>query len=135
MFPGVMGMSAVGGMVGLLSSFVGIGGGTMSVPFMLRCNSPLHRAIGTSAAIGLPIALSGAAGYVVNGLGIENLPQYSLGFVYLPALIGIIATSVLTAPLGVSLAHHLPVKKLKRLFALLLYFVGTRMLWKLFMAN
>jgi len=134
-FPGVIGMSTVGSMIGLLSSFVGIGGGTMSVPFMRRCNSPLHKAIGTSAAIGLPIALSGAAGYVVYGLGNENLPQYSLGFVYLPALMWIIATSVLTAPFGVCLAHHLPVQRLKRLFALLLYCVATRMLWNLFMAN
>lgn len=134
-FPGIIGMYLVGSLIGLLSSFVGIGGGTMSVPFMLRCNSPLHKAIGTSAAIGLPIALSGALGYIINGWGAENLPQYSLGFVYLPALLGIAGMSVLTAPLGVSLAHYLPVDRLKKLFALLLYFVAARMLWNMFMTN
>ncbi len=126
--PGMAGMFAVGNIIGVISSFVGIGGGTLSVPFMLWCNIRVHNAIGTSAAIGLPIAAAGTVGYVVGGWKIAMLPAYSLGYVYLPALAGIAAASVLTAPLGVKLAHSLPVDKLKRIFALLLFVVATKML-------
>jgi len=130
--PGLPGMFGAGNVIGAVSSLVGIGGGTLSVPFMTWCNIKLHQAIGTSAAIGLPIALAGAVGYVANGLAVNNLPAYSLGFVYLPALGAIVAASILTAPLGAKLAHRLPVKKLKKIFALLLYTLGIRMLISLF---
>ncbi|MEW6219428.1 MAG: sulfite exporter TauE/SafE family protein [Thermodesulfobacteriota bacterium] len=126
--PGVLSMAAVGGGIGVISSLVGIGGGTMSVPFMVWCNLPLHQAIGTSAAIGFPIAVAGALGYLVNGLGQPGLPPETLGFLYLPALAGIVVASVLTAPLGAHLAHRLPVHPLKRIFAVLLLLVGIRML-------
>lgn len=126
--PGMLGMSAVGGGIGVISSLVGIGGGTISVPFMIWCNLSLHQAIGTSAAIGFPIAVSGALGYVVNGLPEQGLPLFSVGYVYLPALAGIVLTSVITAPMGVRLAHSLPVKKLKQIFAALLLAVATKML-------
>lgn len=126
--PGMAGMFAVGNIIGAVSSFVGIGGGTLSVPFMLWCNIKVHNAIGTSAAIGLPIAVAGTFGYIVGGWKVAALPAYSLGYVYLPALLGIAAASVLTAPLGVKLAHSLPVDKLKRIFALLLFVVATKML-------
>lgn len=126
--PGNLGMFGVGNGIGAVSSFVGIGGGTLSVPFMLWCNIPTHTAIGTSAAIGFPIAVAGTVVYVVNGLSTAGLPDWSLGYVYLPALVGIVGLSVLTAPLGVRLAHSLPVDRLKRVFAVLLYVVGTRML-------
>jgi len=95
---------------------------------MTWCNVLVHRAIGTSAAIGFPIAIAGTVGYIVNGWHAASLPAYSVGYVYLPALVGLVATSVLTAPFGVRLAHSLPVDKLKRVFAVLLYVVGTRML-------
>ena len=130
--PGLFGMFVTGNIIGAVSSLVGIGGGTLSVPFMTWCNIKLHQAIGTSAAIGLPIAVAGAVGYIANGLAVTELPQYSLGFVYLPALAAIVAASVLTAPVGAKLAHRLPVKKLKKLFALLLYTLGVRMAWSLF---
>ncbi len=126
--PGRVGMFLVGNVVGGVSSLVGIGGGTLSVPFMLWCNIPIHRAIGTSAAIGFPIAIAGTAGYIANGLAGTAAPEYSLGYIYLPALAGIVGVSVLTAPLGVRLAHSLPVDNLKKAFAILLYVVGTRML-------
>ena len=129
--PGRTAMFGVGGLIGGVSSLVGIGGGSMSVPFLIWCNIAIHRAIGTSAAIGFPIALAGAVGYVVNGLS-EPLPPYSLGFVYLPALIGIAAASIVTAPLGAKLAHSLPIDKLKKIFALLLVVMGTKMLLSLF---
>ena len=126
--PGNAGTTFAGGVIGAVSSWVGIGGGTLSVPFMLWHNIPLHRAIGTSAAIGFPIALAGALGYVVGGWRSEGLPDASLGYVYLPALAGIVLGSVLTAPLGARTAHRLPVRPLKRIFAVLLYVLAVRML-------
>ena len=127
--PGVAGIFGAGNVIGAFSSLVGIGGGTLSVPFLTWCNIPVHHAIGTSSAIGLPIALAGAFGYVVNGLGASGLPSTALGYVHGAALFGIICFSVLTAPLGAKLAHSLPVDKLKRVFAILLYVVATRMFW------
>lgn len=130
--PGIFGMFGAGNIIGSISSLVGIGGGTLSVPFMAWCNIPLHKAIGTSAAIGLPIAIAGTLGYIANGLGVDNLPPLSIGYVNLPALLGISLVSVLFAPLGVKLAHSLPVPRLKKVFAFLLFIVGTRMLATLF---
>jgi len=130
--PGRVGMFGVGNGIGMVSSLVGIGGGTLSVPFMVLHNLPVHTAIGTSAAIGFPIAVAGTIGYVANGLRDTGLPPHSVGYIYLPALAGIVVVSVLFAPLGARLAHALPVEKLKRVFALLLYIVGTRMMVNLF---
>ena len=126
--PGQLGMFGVGNVIGVVSSLVGIGGGTLSVPFMMWCNLAIHQAIGTSAAIGFPIAIAGTVGYIINGLQVAGLPEYSFGYAYLPAFVGIVCASVLTAPLGVRLAHSLPVARLKRSFAVLLLLVGTRML-------
>jgi uncharacterized membrane protein YfcA len=129
--PGSVGMFGVGSTIGVASALVGIGGGSLSVPFMMWCNVAAHRAIGTSAAIGFPIAIAGAIGYMVNNLGAEGLPAYSLGYIYLPALVFIVCFSVFTAPLGAKLAHALPVDKLKRIFSLFLYVVATKMAWSL----
>jgi uncharacterized membrane protein YfcA len=129
--PGIWGMFAVGNVIGVVSSFVGIGGGSMSVPFMIWCNIAVHHAIGTSAAIGFPIAIAGAVGYLYNGFNIPGLPQGAIGYIYLPALAGIVCASVLTAPLGARLAHSLPVDRLRKLFAVLLIIMGTRMLIRL----
>jgi uncharacterized protein len=129
--PGWWGMSAVGAGIGVVSSLAGIGGGIMSVPFLLWCNQPMHRAVGTSAAIGFPIAVFTSLGYAFHGLQSASLPAYAVGYVYLPALACIVSASVLTAPLGASLAHRLPVRALKRAFAVLLIVVGTRMLLSL----
>ncbi|MDD9301846.1 MAG: sulfite exporter TauE/SafE family protein [Desulfobacter sp.] len=126
--PGTFGIFFAGNIIGVFSSLVGIGGGTLSVPFLVWCNTKIHKAIGTSAAIGLPIAVAGTIGYVVNGLNVHGLPPFCLGFVNLKALAGIVAASVLTAPIGVRLAHSLSIDKLKRIFAILLYVVGAKML-------
>lgn len=125
--PGLSGMTLAGSVIGLVSSWVGIGGGTLSVPFQTWCNVSLHRAIGTSAAIGLPIALAGMAGYALSGQAAAGLPGWSLGFVYLPAFLAIATGSGLTAPLGARLAHRLPVSRLKKIFATLLYLLAVRM--------
>jgi uncharacterized membrane protein YfcA len=129
--PGHLGMFGAGSVIGAVSSLVGIGGGTMSVPFMAWCNVPIHTAVGTSAAIGFPIALAGSLGYIVNGMSAANMPSLSFGFIYLPALVGIAAMSMLTAPYGARLAHRLPVSTLKRFFAAFLLVMATRMLWGL----
>lgn len=125
--PGVAGTNAVGGVIGVLSSWVGIGGGSLSVPFMTLCNVPVKEAIGTSAAIGFPLALAGAAGFVVSGWS-HDLPAGSFGFVYLPALAGIVLASFPMAKVGAAVAHRLPVPVLKKIFAALLIVLASRML-------
>lgn len=132
--PGLAGNSVAGCVIGLVSSFVGIGGGTLSVPYMTWCNVPMHKAIGTSAAIGFPIAVAGAIGYLVGGIGVKGLPGPNIGFIYLPALLGIAAASVFTAPLGAMLAHRLPVPRLKKAFACLLFVMAGQMAYGLFFA-
>ncbi|MDD3528843.1 MAG: sulfite exporter TauE/SafE family protein [Gallionellaceae bacterium] len=129
--PGWPGMTLVGTVIGLVSSWVGIGGGTLSVPFLNWCNVRFQEAIGTSAAIGFPIAVSGAVGYALSGQVAAGLPAWSLGFVYLPALAAIALMSMVTAPWGARLTHSLPVAGLKRIFAGLLYLLGLRMLYGL----
>ncbi len=130
--PGFAGMSVFGFLVSALSAFAAIGGAFMTafmtVPFMLWCNVPMLQAIGTAAMIGFPIALSGTIGFIATGLRETGLPPYSVGFVYLPGMVGIVAASMLVAPLGAAAAHRLPTAWLKRIFALLFYVMATRML-------
>ena len=128
--PGGWMMALVGAGIGAISSLVSIGGGTLSIPFLLRHNVSLPHAIGTSAALGLPIAVGGSIGYIVTGMWLDNLPRYSLGFVYLPAVVLLAAGSMLTTPLGAKATHHLPIKILRRCFAGLLLVLATRMLLK-----
>ena len=124
------GLIGVGGLVGLLATLVGAGGAFVSVPFMLACNVPIINAVGTSAALGFPIALAGTAGYVIAGWSQPDMPAGTLGFVYLPALLTLACASVLTAPLGARSAHRLPVRQLKRVFAFLLFLMAGYMLYK-----
>ncbi|MDR1777805.1 MAG: sulfite exporter TauE/SafE family protein [Desulfovibrio sp.] len=127
--PGFWGTTGVGGGIGLVSSFVGIGGGSLSVPFMGFCNVEMHHAVGTSAAIGFPIAVAGALGYIIGGWGRPDLPPGAFGFVHVWALVGIAAASFLTAPLGAKLSHSLPTAKLKRGFGVFLAIVALKMLY------
>jgi len=127
--PAATGMFAAGGGIGAMSAILGIGGGTMTVPFLVACNIGVRNAIATSAACGLPIALAGGLGFVVIGWNEEILPQFSTGFVYWPAVAGIAVASVLFAPIGAKLAHQLPTKVLRRLFSLLLTLLAIKMLW------
>lgn len=130
--PGAPALAGVGMGIGAVSSLVAIGGGTLTVPFLVWCNVSMQHAIGTSAAVGFCIALAGSFGYIISGLGVATLPQYSFGYVYLPAFVGLVSMSVLTAPIGAKLTHTLPVSKLKKIFALLLLTLGAHMLIKLF---
>ena len=130
--PGSVSMFAVGGGIGAVSALVAIGGGSLSVPFMTWCNIKMHHAIGTSAAIGLPIALAGTAGYLVGGTGATGMPVGSFGYIYLPALLACVAMSVLTAPLGAKAAHRLPVATLKKVFAGVILLLLAKMVHGLF---
>jgi uncharacterized membrane protein YfcA len=130
--PGSAGVLGVGLGIGVLSSLVAIGGGSLTVPFLTWCNVKVQHAIGTSAAVGLPIALGGTLGYIFNGWGKADLPVGSFGYVYLPALAFLVITTMLVAPYGARLAHRLPVATLKRIFAGLLVLLAGKMLWSLF---
>ncbi len=126
--PGTVGMVVAGTVIGVVSSLVAAGGGFLSIPFMVYCNVVIHHAVGTSAALGFPIAVAGTVGYIVSGLKTPGLPEYSLGYVYLPAFIGVVAISFLMAPVGARLAHKLPVKQLKRAFGGFLALLASKML-------
>jgi uncharacterized membrane protein YfcA len=128
--PGLAGLTATGSVIGFLSGLVGAGGGFVSVPFMVAFNVPILNAVATSAALGFPIALANTAGYVLGGLQVPGLPDWSLGYVWLPGLLFIASCSVLTAPLGARTAHRLPIAKLKRIFAVVLYGLAAYMLYK-----
>lgn len=127
--PGRWGMGGVGSVIGLVSAVVGIGGGSLSVPYLQWCNVPMRQAVATSAACGLPIAIAGALGFIITGWNAQALPAWSSGYIHWPAFAGIVVASMLSAPLGARLAHHLPAAALKRFFALFLAFLGLRMLW------
>ena len=129
--PGKPGMSLASVMVGIISSLVGVGGGVITIPLMTLCNVPMRQAIGTSAGFGLPIALAGAVGYIVTGLDKDHLPTMSIGYVYLPALIGIVIGTSVTVPWGARMAHSVPVPRLKKIFAVILFILATKMLWTL----
>ncbi len=128
--PGTGGQLLAGGVIGFLSGLVGAGGGFISVPFMAWCNVAIHTAVATSAALGFPIAVANVAGYIVSGLSVTGLPPGAFGYISLPALGLIAAASVFTAPLGAKAAHNLPVKKLKRVFAGMLYALAIYMFLK-----
>lgn len=130
--PGTPGMFAAGGVIGTLAGLVGAGGGFVSVPFMSWCNVKIHNAVATSAALGFPIALAGTLSNIYFGMHTPGLPAYSLGFIYLPALLVIALASVAMAPVGARTAHKLPVAALKKVFALILYCLAAYMLWKAF---
>lgn len=127
--PGGGGLFGAGAVIGTLSALVGIGGGSLSVPYLTWCNVEVRKAVATSAAGGLPIALSGMLGFIVMGWGVSGLPAWSSGYVYWPAFAGIVVASAFTAPLGAKLAHSLPTTTLKRIFAVFLVFVGLRMVF------
>ena len=128
--PAAPGMFAAGGFIGILSGLVGAGGGFISVPFMTWCNVRIHNAVATSAALGFPIALAGTLANIFYGWGEPGLPEYSLGYIYVPALAIIVAASVTLAPLGARTAHRMPVRQLQKVFAVILYALAVYMFWK-----
>lgn len=129
--PSAVGLLSVGGLIGGVSSLVAAGGGFLSVPFMLFCNVNIRQAVGTSAALGFPIAAAGVIGYIIGGWSVPGLPGPSLGFVYLPAFLGVVLSTIFMAPVGARVAHRLPVKQLRRAFGVMLALLASKMLWAL----
>jgi uncharacterized membrane protein YfcA len=125
--PGPAGMLAVGVTIGIVCGLVSAGGAFLTVPFMLFCGVAMHTAIGTAAAVGIPVAVIGTIGFVISGWRVEALPALSLGFVFVPALIALVIGSTFTARFGARAAHRLPVATLKRVFAGLLILLATKM--------
>lgn len=128
--PGTAGQLAAGGVIGFLSGLVGAGGGFISVPFMTWCNVAIHSAVATSAALGFPIAVANVVGYAISGQTVQDLPAGAFGYIWLPALGVIAVCSVMTAPMGARAAHSIPMAKLKRVFASILYLLAAYMLYK-----
>jgi uncharacterized membrane protein YfcA len=125
--PGFAGQLGMGGFIGMLSGLVGAGGAFVSVPLMMWCNVAIHNAIGTSAALGFPIALANVTGFVISGMKLDNLPPGAFGYIWLPGMLVIACFSVVTAPFGARAAHRLPVKKLKQVFSFFLVFLAAYM--------
>ncbi|MEM5537164.1 sulfite exporter TauE/SafE family protein [Neptuniibacter pectenicola] len=117
-----------GGLIGWLSSIFGIGGGTLTVPYLTWGRVQMQQAVATSAACGLPIAVMGALTNIWEGWGHAEMPAWSAGYIYLPAFLGIVLTSTLFAKVGAKLAHSLPAPVLKRVFSVFLLCVGLRFL-------
>lgn len=118
----------VGNGIGLLSSILGIGGGTLTVPYLVGRLVPMKNAVAISSACGLPIAVSGTVVYAYLGWNKAFLPEWSMGYVYLPALLGIVVCSIFTAPLGAWLVYILPAKKLKRYFSVVIFLIALKMM-------
>ena len=126
--PGPVGLFLCGLVIGTICGLVSAGGAFLTIPFMLFCGIAMHSTIGTAAAIGLPVALIGTIGFIAAGLRVADLPDCSLGFVYLPALVPLVAGSMVTAPIGARATHRMPVVTLRRVFAALLYVLALTML-------
>lgn len=126
--PENFGMTSAGTAIGTVSSIVGIGGGTLTVPFLAWCNVKMQQAVATSSACGLPIAIAGCVGFIFTGWNETGLPEYSIGYIYWPAFLAIVVSSILFAPVGAWLAHRLSAAKLKRAFSLVLFILGIKML-------
>jgi uncharacterized membrane protein YfcA len=130
--PGPWVLRSISAGVGTISALMGIGGGALHVPYLSWCGVPVKKSIATAASIGFPLALTSSAGFIIAGLNEHNLPPHSIGYVNLPAFGGIVAASILFAPLGAKLAHILPDKVLKRFFAVFLFSLAMRMAYDLY---
>ncbi|MDO5769847.1 MAG: sulfite exporter TauE/SafE family protein, partial [Psychrobacter sp.] len=121
---------AAGGVIGIASAIFGIGGGSLTVPYLTRYGVVMQKAVGTSAACGLPIAIAGAIGFMIFGMQKEiNIPN-TIGFVHIYAFLGIASMSFFTAKLGAKVAHMLSPELLKKCFSLLLFVIGCYFLYK-----
>jgi hypothetical protein len=124
--PGALGTGIAGTVIGWMSALFGIGGGSLTVPYLSWNSVPMRNAVAASAACSMPIALAGSLSYLYAGWNNPDLPEWSLGFIYLPALLGIVLTSTQFARVGAKLAHRLSPQRLKQAFALLMLLVGAK---------
>ncbi|MGH7865180.1 MAG: sulfite exporter TauE/SafE family protein [Candidatus Binataceae bacterium] len=129
--PAATGLVAVGFVISVVSAFAAVGGAFLAVPFMLWCNVPMLQAIGTASAIGFPIAVAGSVGFAASGWGQAGLPPWSIGYIYLPATASVAVASMLFAPFGVAVAHRMPTRRLRHIFAVLLYAMAASLIVKL----
>lgn len=129
--PGKGGLFVVGTMIGVLSALIAIGGAMMTVPFLIWCAVPVLHAVGTSSAVGFPVALASTVGYIWIGADAVGTPATAWGYVDVPAVVSVATASVLLAPLGARLAHRLPTRILRRVFAVFLFVLATRMLFQI----
>lgn len=126
--PGPLGMNIFGTIVGAKSGLLGIGGGVLTIPFLTRWSVPIRDAIAISNAVSFTVSIIGTLSFMVSGLLVSGMPHWSTGYVYWPAWLPVALISMLVAPWGVKLAHHLSPKILKRLFSIFLLVVATQML-------
>ncbi len=124
-----LGASIAGVIIGFISTLIGIGGATLSVPYMAMNGVPMRRAIGSASALGLVIAVPAAFGFMIIGWGLEGLPPYSLGYVNFLAWICVIPAGVIAAPFGAKLTHKISVKRMKLVFAIFMILVALNM-WR-----
>jgi hypothetical protein len=128
--PGAPGMFLAGSGIGAMSSLMGVGGGSMTVPFLTWCNMSIRHAVATSSAIGLPIAIAGTAGFIITGWGAADRPLASLGFVNIPAFLSIIAASILFAPVGARITHRIAPRQLRMFFGIFLLVLSIKILFE-----
>lgn len=126
--PSKMVLQFIGLCTGVIASLMGMAGGAILVPVLSYFGMPLRHCIGIATVCGVMVALFGSIGYIISGLNNELLPAWSLGYVYLPALLGVVLTSSLFAPIGVKFAAKLPVQTLKKFFAIFLMLVAIKMI-------
>ena len=126
--PGTTGMVFAGTGIGLISTILGIGGGTLTVPFLLFCNINIRNAVAISSACGFPIAVAGTTALIIAGWDNSGVPVNAISYLYWPAALIIVAMTVIFAPMGARLAHYLPIRTLKQIFSVLLIIIGVRML-------
>jgi uncharacterized membrane protein YfcA len=124
--PQRLGMFVIGIAIGSVSSLMGVGGGTMSVPFLTWCNVTMQNAVATSSAIGFPIALAGVTGFIVAGWGVAHLPMLSIGYVNVPAFVSIAVASIVFAPVGARITHRISAHRLKMFFGYFLLLVTVK---------
>lgn len=127
--PATPGLTVAGGVIGTISSLFGIGGGSLTVPFLSWCRLPMQNAVAISSACGLPIAVAGSVGFIISGWDEAALPSWSLGYIYLPAALAIVITSAPMARVGARFSHRLPSATLKRVFAVVLLVVGLDLIF------
>ncbi len=126
--PSTLPLGLTGGLIGALSTLIGIGGGSLTVPYMIWHNVPVKNAIALGSTCGLPIALFGALSFLVIGSQANVLAIGNIGYINLPAFFGIAFTSLFSATLGVHLSHKIPTSALKKIFSVILIIIGLNML-------
>lgn len=127
--PSKMLNNSVAVIIGVLSAILGIGGGSLVVPFLVYFQTPMRSAVAVSGACGLPIAVAGTVSYALLGWDVPHRPEWCLGYIHMPSFLGVVLTSIVTAPLGAKLASIIPAQQLKRYFSVLLIIMAVKLVW------